>query len=98
MITKEQQARYPHLYTSPAFFSAAEWKRTKLPQQRLCRDGYTKRGGTPTDIVVRLAGEKIWRRVYTLCFGTGVTQIIYVRGDAMVIPGGAPKYDADGEF
>lgn len=56
-------------------------KTTKQPQQRLTVDGYTKRGGSPTDIVVKIKGYgNRWRRVYVVCFSNSGSLFVKVDG------------------
>ena len=45
------------------------------PRPRLTRDGYTKRGGSPTRFEVLHAGR--WRRVYVVCFSN--TETLFVK-------------------
>ncbi len=57
------------------------------PQPRLTRDGYTCRGGSPTHLEAQIVGETVWRRVYSLCFGTGTTWIVKRKGANIIVPG-----------
>ncbi|MCP4886336.1 MAG: hypothetical protein GY904_06955 [Planctomycetaceae bacterium] len=41
-------------------------KRTEQPQQRLDSLGYTKLGGSPTDLMLLIEGR--WRRIYVIQF------------------------------
>lgn len=56
----------------------AEEKRTPTPKLRTTRDGYTVRAGSPTSYMVRLQGEKRWRRVYEWCFSNTSTTFLRI--------------------
>lgn len=52
--------------TGPKYLTAkiAESKRSDtIPNYGRTRDGYTTRSGAPTSLLIRLEGEKRWRRV-----------------------------------
>jgi hypothetical protein len=44
--------------------------------------GYTKRAGAPTNYMVRLRGEKRWRRVYVLQFSNAGSLFVTINGEA----------------
>lgn len=50
------------------------------------RSGYGNR--IPTEHVVKLPGEKIWRRVYVCIWSNSGTAYVDVKGDWVVIVGG----------
>lgn len=56
---------------------------TELPAQRLDPDGYTKAGGSPTDMVIKVDSKS--RRVMFMCFGTGSTAFVKLDGDKAII-------------
>lgn len=62
-----------------------EAKRTVAPQWGMTVDGYTKRSGAPTAFMVRLEGEKRWRRVMAWQFSNAGTVFVRVMGEPLVI-------------
>tara|TARA_Y100000114_G_scaffold157188_1_gene187863 strand:- start:1733 stop:2056 length:324 start_codon:yes stop_codon:yes gene_type:complete len=46
-------------------------------QNYMCVHGYTKRGGCPTDIKVKLRGINRWYRVYSFCVSN--TETLFVK-------------------
>lgn len=54
-----------------------EAKYTKTPRYGITRDGYSIKSGAPTDILVRLEGEKRWRRV--MCWQWSYTSICFIK-------------------
>lgn len=69
------------------YAKVVELKRAGDPRPRMTRDGYTKRAGSPTAMVVRLDGETRWRRVYVWCFSNAGTHFVRVKGECLIIPG-----------
>lgn len=55
-------------------------KHTNPPRPRLTSLGYTVRAGSPTDRMVMLEGEKIWRRVYVWQFSNAGTEFVRIKG------------------
>ena len=49
-------------------------------------DGYGRK--IPTNRLIRLEGEKRWRRVYAVCFSNCASHYILIRGDAYYIHDG----------
>ena len=66
----------------------AERKQTATtPRYGMTVDGYTTRAGAPTSWMIRLHGEKRWRRVMVWQFSNAGTAFIRVRGKVLVIEG-----------
>lgn len=68
--------------------TVAETRRTDVPRHGVTRLGYSVRSGAPTDTLVRLDGEKLWRRVYVWQFSNLGTRFVRVKGEPLVIPTG----------
>lgn len=66
----------------------AETKRTETPRYGYTADGYTSRKGAPTSRMIRLAGEKRWRRVMVWQFSNAGTAFVRINGKPLVIAGG----------
>ena len=49
-------------------------KRTEQPRHRLDSLGYTKIGGSPTDLMLLIEGR--WRRIYVICFSNSSSTFI----------------------
>lgn len=64
----------------------AETKKTIPPRYGMCVDGYTKRSGAPTSILIRLKNEKIWRRVMVWQFSNVGTCFVRILGKEYIIP------------
>ena len=47
--------------------------------------GYTKRSGAPTSTMIRLDGEKRWRRVMCWCFSNAGTCFVRVKGACLIV-------------
>ena len=52
-------------------------------------DGYGRK--IPTNRLIRLEGEKRWRRVYAICFSNCASHYIMIGGDAYYIHDGDVK-------
>lgn len=65
--------------------SIAETKTTDTPRYGMAADGYTLRSGAPTSRMIRLEGEKIWRRVMCWQFSNAGTLFVRVKGQPLVI-------------
>lgn len=61
-------------------------KCTREPRPRLTRDGYTRRSGSPSSMMIRLEGEKIWRRVMVWQFSNAGTTFVRIKGKPLIIP------------
>ena len=48
-------------------------------------DGYTRRSGAPSSYMIRLAGERRWRRVMIWQFSNVGTAFVRVKGQALII-------------
>lgn len=55
------------------------------PRPYMTRAGYTKRSGAPTDIMVRLDGETVWRRLMVWCFSNSGTNFVRVKGECLIV-------------
>lgn len=71
----------PSYLTTPI----AETKQTKIPKGGVCVSGYSKLAGAPTATLIRLAGEKIFRRVRVWCFSNTYTSFVMVAGKALIV-------------
>ncbi len=64
----------------------AESKRTaETPRYGMARDGYTLRSGAPTSTLIRLEGEKRWRRVMVWCFSNSGTCFVRIKGESLIV-------------
>jgi len=71
----------------------AEAKRTAAPQYGLTQSGYTLRSGAPTTTMIRLAGEKRWRRMMVWCFSNAGTCFVRIGGVPHIVPSWAVPCD-----
>lgn len=55
------------------------------PYAGMTREGYTKRSGAPSSIMIRLQGEKKWRRVMVWQFSNVGTLFVRLKGAPHVI-------------
>lgn len=55
------------------------------PRPYMTRAGYTKLCGAPTDIMIRLDGEKIWRRLYAWQFSNSPTTFLRIKGECRIV-------------
>lgn len=70
----------------------AEAKRAPIdPRPWMTRDGYTKRSGAPTSIMIRLVGEKRFRRVMVWHFSNAGTAFVRIKGTPHIIADGIPE-------
>ncbi len=67
------------------YAKVAETRENGNPRPRLTVFGYTVRAGSPTNQQVKLEGEKIWRRVYVVCFSNCGTTFVRVKGEMQVV-------------
>jgi len=56
------------------------------PHAGMARDGYTLRRGAPTSVMIRLDGEKRWRRLMVWQFSNAGTCFVRVKGTPLVVP------------
>jgi len=64
----------------------AESKHVAVDSRRgMTREGYTTRAGAPTSWMIRLQGEKIWRRVMVWQFSNAGTAFVRIGGKPYVI-------------
>ena len=55
-------------------------KETDTPRYGICADGYTRKSGAPTSKMVKLKGEKIWRRLMVICFSNCGSLFLNIKG------------------
>ena len=60
-------------------------KRTDVPRWGIAADGYTLRSGAPTSVMLRLAGEKRWRRMMCWQFSNAGTCFVRVLGVPLIV-------------
>lgn len=60
-------------------------KTTDQPQYGMTADGYTKKAGAPTSRMIRLEGEKRWRRLMVWQFSNAGTLFVRVGGKPFVV-------------
>jgi len=63
----------------------AEIRITRHPNYGMCRNGYSCRRGAPTSFLVRLEGEKRFRRVMCWQFSNAGTGFLRVRGESLLL-------------
>ncbi len=63
----------------------AEAKRTHTPRHKMAADGYTTRSGAPTSLMIRLEGQRRWRRVMCWQFSNACTLFVRVNGNPFVV-------------
>lgn len=70
----------------------AEVRLTAIPRYGICRDGYTIRSGAPTSMMIRLVGERRWRRVMFWQYSNSGTLFVRIaRRPYVVIPSQIPE-------
>lgn len=57
-----------------------EARRTDSPRYGRTVDGYSSRSGAPTSLLVRLEGEKRWRRLMVWQFSNAGTCFVRIKG------------------
>lgn len=62
-----------------------ESKRTEIPRYGMNRDGYTSRRGAPTSLMVRLEGEKRFRRLMVWQFSNAGTAFVRRKGEPYIV-------------
>lgn len=62
-----------------------EVKRTTTPRYGLCRDGYTLQSGAPTGVMIRLEGEKRWRRLMCWCISNTETLFLRIKKEHFIV-------------
>lgn len=64
----------------------AEARRDEPPRgSGMTREGYTKRSGAPSSLMIRLQGEKGWRRLMVWQFSNTGTMFVRIRGVEHVV-------------
>jgi hypothetical protein len=62
-----------------------EAKRTEIPRWGLTAEGYSLRSGAPTSVMVRLDGERRWRRLMVWQFSNSGTLFVRLGGIPYVV-------------
>jgi hypothetical protein len=62
-----------------------EVKTTETPRWGMTASGYTKQSGAPTSKMIRLAGEKRWRRLMCWQFSNAGTCFVKVNGENLIV-------------
>lgn len=69
-----------------------ETKRTTVPRWGIGADGYTRKTGAPTATMVKLEGEKRWRRLKIYQFSNASSLFLTINGkDHFVQPYDIPE-------
>ena len=63
----------------------AESKQTETPRYGMAADGYTVKAGAPTSYLIRLEGEKRFRRVMCWQFSNVGTLFVRIKGTPYVV-------------
>lgn len=59
--------------------------RTPVPHYGVTVFGYSKLSGAPTAHMIKLQGEKRWRRVMVWCFSNASTAFIRIKGEPHIV-------------
>jgi len=62
-----------------------ETRQTTQPRYGMTREGYTVRSGAPTSTMVRLQGEKIFRRLMVWQFSNAGTAFVRILGKNYIV-------------
>ena len=62
-----------------------ETRRTDTPRYGMAADGYTLRSGAPTSLMVKLEGEKRWRRLMVWQFSNAGTCFLRIKGEPLIV-------------
>ncbi len=73
--------------SGPKYLSTkiVESMQSNAPRYGMTRDGYTKRSGAPTSWMIRLEGEKKFRRVMVWCFSNSGTLFVRINGECLIV-------------
>ena len=63
----------------------AESKQTETPRYGMAADGYTVKAGAPTSYLIRLEGEKRFRRVMCWQFSNVGTLFVRIKGTPYIV-------------
>ena len=63
----------------------AEVRHTEAPRYGMAADGYTLRSGAPTSRMIRLEGEKRWRRLMVWQFSNAGTCFLRIGGKPFIV-------------
>lgn len=66
-----------------------ETRHTEPPRYGVTRSGYSVRSGAPTSALIRLDGERRFRRVMVWQFSNAGTSFVRIKGVPHVIPTGS---------
>ncbi len=76
---------YPERCTPYLRTDIAEVCTTEVPRYGIAQDGYTHRSGAPTSRMIRLQGEKQWRRLMCWCFSNIGTCFVRIKGTPYIV-------------
>ena len=62
-----------------------EAKQTDTPRYGTTAMGYSVPSGAPTSWLIRLDGEKIWRRLMCWCFSNVGTLFVRIKGESLIV-------------
>lgn len=62
-----------------------EKRQTETPRYGVTALGYSKRSGAPTSYLIRLDGEKIWRRLMCWQFSNAGTLFVRINGRPHIV-------------
>jgi hypothetical protein len=62
------------------------WVCTRRPSYGMTRSGYTSQAGAPSSKLIRLEGERIWRRLMIWQFSNAGTAFVRIKGKPFVVP------------
>jgi hypothetical protein len=60
-------------------------RRTETPRYGMAADGYTLASGAPTSLLVRLEGEKRWRRLMCIQFSNAGSVFLRIKGERVFV-------------
>jgi len=63
----------------------AESRETTVPRYGIGADGYSLRSGAPTRLMVRIEGDRRWRRLMCWQFSNAGTLFIRVGGRSLIV-------------
>lgn len=62
-----------------------EIKTTDIPRYGIAADGYTVKSGAPTSKMIRLKGEKRWRRLMCVQFSNAGSCFLNIKGKRVYV-------------
>lgn len=72
----------------------AEYLKTRIVESKvkyptpgagMAADGYTKRSGAPSHLMIRLEGENRWRRLMCWQFSNAGTSFVRIKGKELIV-------------